>query len=108
MSVGYGQPCADLHVLYVHNHVIRHLLDPMHVLKSVSMLLMDYMLGFKDNVAARKDLEASRTKPDWWVREGQPVQRRGRRGRRRGRSQGQADGSVRSNNKEAKAKQMDL
>lgn len=39
--------------------LVRHLFDPMHILKNVSSEIMDHVMGVKDGVATRKDLEAA-------------------------------------------------
>ena len=44
-----------------------HCLDPMHIFKNVSKSLIAHLIGDKDSVAARLDLEASNTKQELWV-----------------------------------------
>ena len=48
---------------------VPHCLDPMHIFKNVSKSLLSHILGEKDNVAARLDLQLSNTKKDLWVQD---------------------------------------
>lgn len=62
----------------------------MHILKNVSTKVMDHVMGLKDSVAAKKDLQVAGSKQEWWVTDdNQPVAGQGRgRARRRGRGRG--------------------
>jgi len=45
---------------------LQHCLDPMHMLKNVCKSLMTHLVGEKNNVAARRDLELFNTKQQLW------------------------------------------
>ena len=47
--------------------LVPHCLDPMHICKSVSKSLLTHLLGKKNNIAARLDLQLSNIKQDLWV-----------------------------------------
>jgi hypothetical protein len=47
--------------------LVPHCLDPMHIFKNVSKSLLTHILGEKDNIAARLDLQLSNTKQNLWV-----------------------------------------
>ena len=42
---------------------LQHCLDPMHIFKNICKSLISHLVGEKDNIAARRDLELSNTKP---------------------------------------------
>jgi hypothetical protein len=47
--------------------LVPHCLDPMHIFKNVSKSLLTHLLGEKDNIAARLDLQFFNTKQNLWV-----------------------------------------
>ena len=47
--------------------LVPHCLNPMHIFKNVSKSLLAHLLGEKDNIAPRLDLQLSNTKQNLWV-----------------------------------------
>lgn len=67
----------------------------MHILKNVSSEVIEHVMGLKDSVAARKDLEVAGTKQEWWVTDNTEAPARGRgRGRHRGCGRGRGRGGA--------------
>lgn len=67
----------------------------MYILKNVSSEVIEYVMGLKDSVAVRKDLEVAGIKQEWWVTDNTEVSVRGRgRGRYRGCGRGRGRGGV--------------
>ncbi|MCO5547710.1 hypothetical protein L7F22_001161 [Adiantum nelumboides] len=54
---------------YWHKLLINHLLDPMHIFKNVSHAKWDHLIGKRDTIGCRKDLETVNRMPHLWVDE---------------------------------------
>ena len=64
---GMNRLSAFFELEYWSDLLVPHCLDPMHIFKNVSKSLITHLLGEKDNVAARRDLQLSNTKQTLWV-----------------------------------------
>ena len=54
---------------YWHKLLVTHLLDPMHIFKNVIKILWEHIMGKRDSLGARKDLETMQSMSNLWVDE---------------------------------------